>query len=222
MALTNYSDLQTAIASEVNVSTGGLPTATIQDCITRAEAKVNRKTRLREAEQLAYATLSSSSRFLDVPTDMMELLNLRIKLATASDSSYKEVNYIAPERIHQFYESAGDKARWVYTMRDQLEFQCAPSSDHTVMMHYFKKWDIATDTTNWLLTNFPDAYLYGALAECEMYLKNDERIVLWKSLFEQALAELNELSHRNRDDAQLDTSDVACLSNRSVYNVVTG
>lgn len=221
MALANYSNLQSAISTELNISTGGLATAVIQDAITRAEAKINRRTRLREAEQLSYATLTSSSAFLAVPTGMVELLNLRIRLASAADTAYEEVKYVAPERLHEYYGGANDSEQWHYTLRDQLEFDRAPSSNHRVMMHYLKAWDIASDSTNWLLTNYPDAYLYGSLAECEMHVRNDERVPLWKTYFDDAIRELNSLDDRGRDDAELSTLEVAKMGCRSAFNILT-
>lgn len=218
MALSNYSDLQTAIATELNLGTDALATAVIQDCIVRAEAKINRRTRAREAEQLSTATLGSSSRYLEVPNDMVELLNLKIKPASSADSAYESVSYVGPERMVSFYSDAD----WYYTLRDQLEFNKAPSSDHTVQMHYFKKWNLPTDSTNWLMTNYPDIYLYGSLAECEVHVQNDARFPLWKSLFDEAMYELNERDERSRDDAQLDTYDIACLSRGHSFNVLNG
>jgi len=41
---------------------------------------------------------------------------------------------------------------------------------------------------NWILENHPDLYLYGALIEAEPYLKNDDRIATWRTLFDAELA----------------------------------
>jgi hypothetical protein len=50
--------------------------------------------------------------------------------------------------------------------------------------------------TNVLLEEHPDAYLYGALAQAEMYLKNDERVTLWAALMRDVLAAIQEESRR--------------------------
>lgn len=47
-----------------------------------------------------------------------------------------------------------------------------------------------SNTTNYFLTSYPDAYLYGALVEAESYLKDDVRIPLWTGLYERAVAEI--------------------------------
>lgn len=221
MALSNYTELLAAVRTELDISTSGISDAAIADAVTRAEAKINRRGRFREGEQLSYATYSSGSRYLALPSGFVELLNLRIKVATAADTTYVPVNYVDPQRIHEYYDTASDQT-FYYTLRDQIELSHEPVSDHRVMMHYLKKWDIATDSTNWLLTNYPDIYLYGSLVECEAHVRDDQRIPVWKSLFDQGIRDLNKLSERNRDDAELSTAQVAGMSNRSLFNILTG
>jgi hypothetical protein len=222
MALTTYVELQAAIRTEINVTTSGITDAAIVDAINRAEAKINRRARFREMEQLAYATYSSGSRYLAVPDGITEVLNLRIKKATEADIKYEEVVFVAPAGLWEFYETPSDNDRFYYTLRDQIEFNREVSEDHTVMMHYIKSWDIASTSTSWLLTHYPDVYLYGALMECEMHLRQDERVPMWKSLFDEAILELNSLDERGRDDSQLDTSEVTRMARKSTYNILTG
>jgi hypothetical protein len=230
VALSNYTELQAAVRTELaNVSTGGITDDSIQDAIARAEAKINRRTRLREAEQLSTATYNASdstieSRRLAVPNDYVEILDLRWKVTSADDNTYEDCVYVAPERIHQFYrtDTNGDLH---YTLRSQIEFARPTGGvDYEIMMHFIKKWDIAGDATNWLLTNYPDAYLYGACMEAAVHMRDQEGVppTVWKALFDEALVELNRLSHRGRDDAVADISDVALLSRRGAYNILTG
>lgn len=227
MALSTYAELQAAIRTEIAIGTGGITDAAIVDAITRAESKINRRARFREMEQLAYATYAAGTtdiedRMIALPAGYLELINLRVRKTTEEDTDYVEIPYVDPGRIHEYYRSGTNLERLRYTLRKQIEFSHPVSSDHRVMMHYLKRWDIATDSTNWLLTNFPDAYLYGALAECEMHVKNDERIALWRSLFDEAIFELNRLDERGRDDSELDTSEVSRMAGGSTWNIFTG
>lgn len=47
-----------------------------------------------------------------------------------------------------------------------------------------------TNTTNWVLTRYPDLYLYGSLVHSAPYLKNDERIALWDGLYTKILSDI--------------------------------
>lgn len=61
----------------------------------------------------------------------------------------------------------------------------------------------AVNQTNWLTEYAPDALLYRSLLECEPFLKHDERIQTWATLFGQAMA-------------GLDTEDLQRIVDRSV------
>jgi len=154
MSLDTYTNLKTEIADYLNRSdlTSNIPTF-----ITLAESKINRDLRLREQEQLSYTTLSSTETtpFVALPTGFIEFLFLKVKKDSQSDSDYVELKYLPPSRFHEAYDCTDPE---YYTIRDQLEINVIPSEDYTIRMHYIKKWDIATDSTNWLLTNHPDIY----------------------------------------------------------------
>lgn len=45
----------------------------------------------------------------------------------------------------------------------------------------------ATNPSNWVLLNHPDAYLFGALTEAEPYLLNDARMPMWKDRGDTAI-----------------------------------
>ena len=49
---------------------------------------------------------------------------------------------------------------------------------------------IDDNATNWLLMQHPAVYLFGALAAAEGFLKNDGRISLWETRYQDALTKL--------------------------------
>lgn len=77
-----------------------------------------------------------------------------------------------------------------------------PSTDGTysTKMTYWRKILplSATQTTNWLLLDSPDIYLFGALVEAEPFLKNDARVALWKSKLDEALEALDSETKRKQ------------------------
>lgn len=48
----------------------------------------------------------------------------------------------------------------------------------------------SSNQTNWLTQNAPNAMLFGTLKQTAPFLKNDARLALWKSMFDEALAAL--------------------------------
>jgi hypothetical protein len=53
-----------------------------------------------------------------------------------------------------------------------------------------------TQTTNALLRDAPDVYLYGALAESAAYLAHDERIPIWETRCLAGMKSLRILTER--------------------------
>ena len=223
MALSTYTELLAAVRTELGVSTSGLADAVIVDAVTRAEAKINRRARFRDRERISEAdyavgTNAIEQRRIALPDDLLELISLKAKVATADDTDYRVLQYIHPSSIDSKYTDS----ELYYTVRNQIEFSRSVTSAHKIMIHYLYKLDIASESTNWLLTRYPDVYLYGALAECEMHLLNDARIPMWKAYFDSGIAEVNEVDERNRDDSIMDISEVTSLHRHSTFDIFTG
>ena len=56
--------------------------------------------------------------------------------------------------------------------------------------------------TNDILTNYPDIYLYSALAESAPFLMQDERLDVWAKLYKEALKIANTSSENGRTASQ--------------------
>jgi hypothetical protein len=69
-----------------------------------------------------------------------------------------------------------------------------------VEMLFYKKFDnlSASTTTNWLITNAPDIYLYGSMLEAEPFIMNDERVQLWATALQRGVTDLQEQDNKDR------------------------
>ena len=71
------------------------------------------------------------------------------------------------------------------------EFRLGPKPDtaYTLEILYHERIQKLSDsnTTNDVLTNYPELYLYGALIEAEPFLQNDQRVQTWLSLYGNAV-----------------------------------
>jgi hypothetical protein len=81
---------------------------------------------------------------------------------------------------------------------DTLEVVPVPDASYTAELTYYKKITALSDEdiTNWLLSYHPDVYLYGTLMQSAPYLKDDQRIPVWGSLYRQYLADVNASSDK--------------------------
>jgi hypothetical protein len=56
----------------------------------------------------------------------------------------------------------------------------------------------ATNTTNWLMTAYPDIYLFGSLVEAAAYARNPDDIPLWKTRRDELFDEIDRLDKKAR------------------------
>ena len=191
MAITTYSELQSAIADWLLRTD---LTSVIPSFIALAEAKFNR--RIRDYRMVSRATLTIDAEYEDVPTDWLE--NIRFQLET---SPITTLEYVTPDQAAEEKKLAGSgNARPQFFSMIGNQFQIIPSPDtsYSGTLTYYAKIPALSDsnTTNWLLTNSPDVYLYGALLEAAPYLDDDSKLQVWGSLLEQSLNALQIESDR--------------------------
>jgi hypothetical protein len=94
--------------------------------------------------------------------------------------------------MRQSNNNVAGQPRYYAIMAGEIEVFPTPSGNYTLEMAYYSRTDALSDSNpaNWLLTYHPDVYLYGALAQSAPYLKDDERIGIWKGLYDQGVAAL--------------------------------
>jgi hypothetical protein len=113
-------------------------------------------------------------------------------------NSGKLLRYVSPEDTRQLFEDASTTAAsdsTFYTIiANKIRILPAPSvsSPVSVDLYYYARLPAlnTTTTTNWVLTRYPDLYLYGSLIHSAPYLKADDRIALWDSIYSRILADI--------------------------------
>ena len=82
----------------------------------------------------------------------------------------------------------------------EIEVYPTPSATFEASLVYYGRIAAlsGTNTTNWLLSEAPDVYLYGALVHTAPYLKDDARMQVWEAFFKLGIDTLNGTS----DDAK--------------------
>ena len=85
------------------------------------------------------------------------------------------------------------KPRYYAITAGEIEVYPTPDATYTTELYYYKRITSLSDsnTTNEILTYFPDAYLYGSLVHSAPYLKDDAQVAVWGSIYAQTLADIN-------------------------------
>ena len=179
-AFTSYADLQVTIANYLARTD---LTAMIPTFIQLAEMRLRRELRLRPMLKVATTETTADDSTVELPSDFLEMRDLHINA-----SPIYVLKYDAPNVFYRNTFSAITGRPTNYTTLAQ-EFQLAPIPDtnYTLQMLYYAAPDYlsSTNTSNVFLANCPDLLLYGALAEAEPYIMNDERLTTWANLYQR-------------------------------------
>jgi len=182
MALTNYATLQTALANTLHRSD---LTSAIPDFITLCEDKLNKRLRLRAME--TRVTASINSEYLSLPTGFLAMQDFHLNTTPRT-----ALEYVTSDFLDERYPGgiATDTPKFFTFIGGEIQLAPVPDTTYEAEIDYYKKFDLATDTTNWLLTNAPRAYYYGSLVEAAIYMKDEKRAMFYQSFLDNTLREL--------------------------------
>jgi hypothetical protein len=186
MSITNYSELQTSVASWLN---RGDLSANIPDFITLAEAQLNTDLKTRSMETKVTLSTVAGTKTVALPTDMLEMRRLQV-----SGTYNQPLSYRSPDELSIDYASNMSAQPIVFTVvGGNIELAPIPDGVYTLELTYQQRIPAlsVSNTTNWLLTNWPNAYLYGALVAATPFIMNDARIQVWAQLYSQAIEGIN-------------------------------
>src|SRR5262249_42740962 len=137
--------------------------ARIPEFIALFEAAANRRLRVRQQE--AQATLTPSAGSVALPSDY-----LAWRRVTWTGSTPGELQYAHPSYLQAAYPSSPSDVPRIFTIEGST-VKIRPLEDTSLEFDYLQKIPALSDsaTTNWLLTEHPDLYLFGSLVEAQMF-----------------------------------------------------
>ena len=180
-----YAELKSNIANFLNRSD---LTDVIYTFIDSTEAEFNRRLRVKGMIKRATATLDSQ--YISVPTDWLEAINIQIDGGDFSPLFQQSIESLDVYR--ESNDNVTGQPIYFALVDDTIEFAPTPDGSYTVQLTYYGKIDALSDsnTSNFLSTGYPDAYLYGSLKHASIYLMEDERVPLFTAQFEKSLEEM--------------------------------
>ena len=189
MTIATYAELQATMADTLNRDdlTSVMPTF-----IRLAESRIDRD--LRHWRQEKRSTAQLDTQYSAIPPDYLRPIRLQIL-----DGSTGAVEPISTAQMLQLrgdnYDQTGRPTHYALTAGG-LELYPTPDVAYDASLVYYGRIAALSDTNtvNWLLTEAPDAYLYGALVHSAPYLKDDAKIAVWDGLYKAAMDNLNATS----------------------------
>ena len=191
--ITNYAELQTAVGSWSKRTDLD---ALIPDFIRLSELRVNRNLRIRKMETRQQTATVAGQAYYGLPTNYVQMRSFKLNTSPLTD-----LDYLTPERMDTVWAGSQQGMPKAYTIvGDELRLGPTPDSAYTMEMLFWQKPASLTDsaTTNFMLTENPDALLYGALIELCSYSENDKGVMKWTQLFNEAISAVQTGDDRDR------------------------
>lgn len=207
MALAVYADLQAAIADFLNRSD---LTAAIPTFISLAEVQMTRRLLANGPvrQMMARADATISTEYCVVPTDFIGAHTIYLV-----ESQVRQLDYATPAQINEkkthTTQLTGDP-KFFSVVGGEFQFFPAPTAALAAELTYWQRIPAlsTTNTTNWLMTLYPDAYLYGALLQSAPYLQADTRIAVWENAFGTILDDVVSVSKVENSNPFITVPDV--------------
>lgn len=200
MSITTYAQLQTTIATWLRPGTASTSGLQITDFITLFENKANRRLRLRVMESDESVVGVVSSRYVALPSGYLE----PIALYLTDEDPREELDYRLPEQLCVLNQNNRPQ-EWAIDGTN-IAFDVPCDQAYTMTFRMYERFALSDSaTTNWLLTNHPDLYLYGSLVNAAPYVRDSEMLPVWKTLVEEGMAELEHRESSIRGRAPLRT-----------------
>jgi hypothetical protein len=194
MALNNYSALKTSIANWLNRT--DLTSEISGDFIVLAEKDFNSKLRIRK--MITQTTITVDAETESLPSGFLQVRDFYI----LNGGTKYALKFITPAQMDQIKGSSMTGQPSTYTiLGDNFRFSPVSDSSYTAYLNYYKEFDPLSDsnTTNYILTNHPAIYLYGALYHAANFLGGIEpnQAAQWEKMYQTAL---ERLERNDRED----------------------
>lgn len=210
MALSNYSELKSAVANWMARSdlTGDVP-----EFIQLAEASLNRE--IGPVEIDATLTGTAGSRNIDI-TSFNPVEAKALFLAEAGRA--EEPVFRRREGSFSYQTDKGRPTIWTMNGPNTVTFDRLLDSAYPFRLRMTQRFALSdASPTNWLLQNHPDLYLAAAIVWGGVFVQNPSLAAGYKTLLDQRLREVRNVIGRNNRGELLVDPALARTAHRPSY-----
>lgn len=207
MSLANYTDLVASVSNWLHRSDLD---STIPDLVRLAESRISRDLKVQSLEKESTILTVGGQQSYTFPDDLVSLVRMFV---TDSSGNIAVLQGYDPTTYR--YNNASQQPRYFYVEADTLKLSPTPDGIYTVTVVYKGAVPSLQDnSTNVIMTKYPNIYLMGTLAEAGQFIKDDERLNICESRYMQAVKDAN-AAEDFREHNLLATEAYAMLPRRS-------
>ncbi|RYF31688.1 MAG: hypothetical protein EOO23_01705 [Comamonadaceae bacterium] len=163
--------------------------AQVPDFVAIAESNIADDVRVREMLVAGTITTTPGSGLAALPTDFLEFADVSL--------NGLPLEYATSDRFRD------NAQRWIgvpaeyYGIEGENLLVGVNSVAQTFNVTYYKRIPaLAVQPTNFLLTKYPQIYLYGALSQAALFMVDDPRAATWAAIYQQAVDKANGSSRK--------------------------
>jgi hypothetical protein len=168
--------------------------AELDNFISMAHARLNRDLRIQRMSRTQFSVPTENG--VPVPVDYLETRTF------TTDRSPAPLHYISPHEMERRHTAHPGFFAPVYTIaggRFRFSGGIEQGSDRQVILTYYAKVpDFAGLDVSWLADDYLDLYTYAVLRHTASYLRDDERVMLWKNEYDETLASVMDAERISR------------------------
>ncbi|MGJ7500073.1 phage adaptor protein [Variovorax sp. ZT5P49] len=182
MSFSSYTDLKTSVQAWL-VRGDSLVTDRIPDFIRLGEERIGRRLRVSGMVSLPTTlTILAGQNWVALPDDWLAFKRIR-------SAAEPRIEYMTPDALEDL-PPCGDASKYSIEGRRLLYGQ-TPSANLALTVRYYQRPPyLQNAASTWLLNEAPSVYLYAALVEGAMFIKNSGKAGEWGTLFDKAVDEL--------------------------------
>lgn len=171
--------------------------AEVPTFIGLAEASLRRMLTVPEREAQITLTTVASQSYVSLPESVRQIR-----------TAYFDNDYPlspVPLNVLMAYSANSGKPQVYCVANQSLFLSPMPDAAYDIVLTYMAAIPAltATNTTNWLLDNHPDAYLYAVLIQAEAFRSNDSRIPMLAAALDGVIDQINKEGNRYRNSAPM-------------------
>jgi len=195
MPFATYGELKAAVATWLARTD---LTTNIVDFVTLARQRVSNDLKLRGLDVMTTGVLTAADQ-LALPADRDEIRSFEIALSSGEITTLQltDPSTFAEARSPSW---SGGQVTFYMIQGNVLLLAPAPGIGAAYTLRYYatKPAQPADNTTDAILSQYPNLMLYASLLEAEPFLRNDERIVTWQAFYDRALTAARKLEWNSR------------------------
>lgn len=163
--------------------------------INLAERRIARELKVQGFSNVVVSDMVPGQSVYAKPDRWRDTISINVGTGVGNQTR-KQIFTRSYEYLRQFWPNealTGEPALYSDYGYDHWLIAPTPDIAYPYEVSYYELPPLLDETlqTNWLTEYAPQLLLYGALLEASSFLKNDERIPVWQSMYDRAAATLN-------------------------------